>query len=204
MGLSPLPSPPSRRPNFSRLNAHAIAAHPQIAIVLLSSSALQSWPSLIFPPGLQAHQRTIANLNLFHCPSRKSDGGCKRKFSPAASLGLLADAQPKFPIDRRQSQATKPFGRRPSIGNFPLAQERDSSRTLRSKILRPYGFLLHPPGNEITVHCRGRIGRTHETERKIIMTTIAKLTKQQDGGFLGTLTGIGLQPQKIAASARQA
>lgn len=30
------------------------------------------------------------------------------------------------------------------------------------------------------------------------MTTIAKLTKQQDGSFLGTLSGIGLQPQKIA------
>lgn len=30
------------------------------------------------------------------------------------------------------------------------------------------------------------------------MTTIAKLTKQQDGGFLGALSGIGLQPQKIA------
>jgi uncharacterized protein (DUF736 family) len=29
------------------------------------------------------------------------------------------------------------------------------------------------------------------------MTTIAKLTKQQDGSFLGTLAGIGLQPQKI-------
>ena len=29
------------------------------------------------------------------------------------------------------------------------------------------------------------------------MTTIAKLTKQQDGSFLGTLSGIGLQPQKI-------
>lgn len=30
------------------------------------------------------------------------------------------------------------------------------------------------------------------------MTTIAKLTKQQDGSFLGTLSGIGLQPQQIA------
>ncbi len=30
------------------------------------------------------------------------------------------------------------------------------------------------------------------------MTTIAKLTKQQDGSFLGTLSGIGIQPQKIA------
>ena len=29
------------------------------------------------------------------------------------------------------------------------------------------------------------------------MTTIAKLTKQQDGSFLGTLSGIGLQPKKI-------
>jgi uncharacterized protein (DUF736 family) len=36
-----------------------------------------------------------------------------------------------------------------------------------------------------------------QTERKIIMTTIAKLTKQQDGGFIGTLAGIGLQPMKI-------
>jgi uncharacterized protein (DUF736 family) len=31
----------------------------------------------------------------------------------------------------------------------------------------------------------------------MIMTTIAKLTKQQDGSFLGTLSGIGLQPMKI-------
>ena len=30
------------------------------------------------------------------------------------------------------------------------------------------------------------------------MTTIAKLTKQQDGGFLGTLSGIGIEPKKIA------
>ena len=29
------------------------------------------------------------------------------------------------------------------------------------------------------------------------MTTIAKLTKQQDGSFVGTLSGIGLQPCKI-------
>ena len=29
------------------------------------------------------------------------------------------------------------------------------------------------------------------------MTTIAKLTKQQDGGFLGTLSGIGIEPKKI-------
>lgn len=29
------------------------------------------------------------------------------------------------------------------------------------------------------------------------MTTIAKLTKQQDGSFLGTLSGIGIQPTKI-------
>ena len=29
------------------------------------------------------------------------------------------------------------------------------------------------------------------------MTTIAKLTKQQDGGFIGTLAGIGIQPRKI-------
>jgi uncharacterized protein (DUF736 family) len=29
------------------------------------------------------------------------------------------------------------------------------------------------------------------------MTTIAKLTKQQDGSFIGTLAGIGLQPMKI-------
>jgi uncharacterized protein (DUF736 family) len=34
-------------------------------------------------------------------------------------------------------------------------------------------------------------------ERQIIMTTIAKLTKQQDGSFLGTLSGIGLQTIKI-------
>jgi uncharacterized protein (DUF736 family) len=29
------------------------------------------------------------------------------------------------------------------------------------------------------------------------MTTIAKLTKQQDGSFMGTLSGIGIQPRKI-------
>jgi uncharacterized protein (DUF736 family) len=29
------------------------------------------------------------------------------------------------------------------------------------------------------------------------MTTIAKLTKQQDGSFLGTLSCIGLEPQSI-------
>jgi len=29
------------------------------------------------------------------------------------------------------------------------------------------------------------------------MTTIANLTKQQDGGFVGTLSGIGLQPRRI-------
>jgi uncharacterized protein (DUF736 family) len=29
------------------------------------------------------------------------------------------------------------------------------------------------------------------------MTTIAKLTKQQDGSFVGTLSGIGLQADKI-------
>ena len=29
------------------------------------------------------------------------------------------------------------------------------------------------------------------------MTTIAKLTKQQDGSFLGTLSGIGIEPKKI-------
>jgi uncharacterized protein (DUF736 family) len=34
--------------------------------------------------------------------------------------------------------------------------------------------------------------------KETLMTTIAKLTKQQDGSFLGTLSGIGLQSQKIA------
>ena len=29
------------------------------------------------------------------------------------------------------------------------------------------------------------------------MTTIAQLTKQKDGNFLGTLSGIGIQPRKI-------
>jgi len=29
------------------------------------------------------------------------------------------------------------------------------------------------------------------------MTTIAKLTKQENGSFIGTLSGIGIQPRKI-------
>ena len=29
------------------------------------------------------------------------------------------------------------------------------------------------------------------------MTTIANLTKQQDGGFVGTLSGIGIEPRRI-------
>ena len=30
------------------------------------------------------------------------------------------------------------------------------------------------------------------------MTTIAKLTKQPDGGYIGTLSGLGIPPKKIA------
>jgi len=37
--------PAEPKPDFSRLNAHTRVAHPQTAIVLFCSSALQSWPS---------------------------------------------------------------------------------------------------------------------------------------------------------------
>jgi len=61
----------------------------------------------------------------------------------------------------------------------------------------PYRFYVHAPVHEMTVLCRGRIGRPHKNERNLNMATIALLTKQKDGGFSGTLILPSLTGVKI-------